>query len=141
MSGLPNEIYQVHSILDRYIVIHDAIFKFSLRKAIPIPGVFKPIDYGKHLGQLDALVSELQDIAKSTTNITTVQKNVFLQYIVALQDTMQFLRDMCRRLYEKSQGDLSSYTQRQYKSDVNKYEMLVKNYRELGTKLNAVIRK
>lgn len=140
MSGLPNEIYQVHSILDRYIIIHDTIFKFSLRKAIPIPGVFKPIDYRQHLRELDALGSELQDIAKSTTNITTVP-NVFQQFIEALQDTMQFLRDMCRRLYEKSQGDLQSYTQGQYKSDVTKYEMLVKNYRELGTKLNEAIRK
>jgi hypothetical protein len=140
MSGLPSEIYQVNSILDRYIVIHDAIFKFSLRKAIPIPGVFKPIDYWQHLRVLDALVSELQEIVESTTNITTVP-NVFQQYIGALQGTMQFLRDMCRRLYEKSHGDLRSYTQGQYKSDVTKYEMLVKNYRELGTKLNEVIRK
>jgi hypothetical protein len=64
MSGLPSEIYQVNSILDRYIVIHDAIFKFSLRKAIPIPGVFKPIDYWQHLRVLDALVSELQEIVE-----------------------------------------------------------------------------
>ena len=51
MSGIPNEIYQVYSILNRYIVIHDAIFKFSLRKAIPIPGVFKAIDYGLRKNQ------------------------------------------------------------------------------------------
>ncbi|MEK6692627.1 MAG: hypothetical protein AABY44_04285 [Nitrospirota bacterium] len=139
MSELPNEMYQVHSILERYVVIHDKIFKFSLRKAIPIPGLFKPIDYGQHFRELDSLISALEQLAISTSNKAGIP-NVFQQYVTALLKTMQFLRDMCRRLYDKSQGDLQSYKMGQYKSDVTRYEGLVEKYRSLGSTLNESIR-
>jgi hypothetical protein len=140
MSELPNEIYQVHSILERYVVIHDKIFKFSLRKAIPIPGLFKPIDYGQHFRELDSLISALEQLAIPSSNKAGIP-NVFQQYATALLKTMQFLRDICRRLYDKSQGDLQSYTMDQYKSDVTTYEGLVEKYRSLGSTLNESIRK
>ncbi|HBR16579.1 MAG TPA: hypothetical protein DD725_03070, partial [Deltaproteobacteria bacterium] len=53
---------------------------------------------------------------------------------------MRFLRDMCKRLYDKSQGDLQSYTMDQYKSDVAIYERLVDKYSSLGSALNQYIR-
>jgi hypothetical protein len=140
MSELPSEMYQVHTILERYVVIHDMIFKFSLRKAIPIPGLFKSIDYGQHRRELDSLVSALEQLANSTSNRAGVPI-VFHQYVAALLKTMQFLRNMCRRLYDKSQGDLRSYTMDQYKSDVTAYERLVEEYGELGSTLNEYIRK
>ena len=140
MSELPSEMYQVHAILERYVAIHDKIFKFSLRKAIPIPGLFKSIDYGQHRRELDSLVSTLEQLAISTSNRAGVPR-VFQQYVTALLKTMQFLRDMCRRLYDKSQGDLRSYTMGQYKSDVTTYEGLVEEYRALGSTLNEYIRK
>lgn len=140
MSELPSEMYQVHAILKRYVAIHDKIFKFSLRKAIPIPGFFKPIDYGQHFRELDSLVSALEQLAICTSNRAGVP-SVFHQYVTALLKTMQFLRDMCRRLYDKSQGDLQSYTMGQYKSDVTTYEGLMEKYRSLGSTLNEYIRK
>jgi len=140
MSELPSEIYQVHAMLDKYIAIHDKIFKFSLRKAVPIPGLFKPIDYGQHFRELDSLVSALEQLVISTSNKAGVS-SVFQQYVTALLKTMQFLRDMCRRLYDKSQGELQSYTMGQYKSDVTTYEGLVEKYRFLGSTLNEYIRK
>jgi len=139
MSDLPSEMYQVHAILERYVAIHDKIFKFSLRKAIPIPGIFKPIDYGQHFREIDSLVSILEQLAISASNRAGVP-SVFQQYLTALLETMQFLRDMCRRLYDKSQGDLQSYTMRQYQSDVTTYEGLVEKYRSLGSTLNEYIR-
>ncbi|MBU4372419.1 MAG: hypothetical protein KKH02_00040 [Proteobacteria bacterium] len=140
MSELPSEMYKVHAILERYVAIHDKIFKFSLRGAIPIPGLFKPIDYGQHHRELDSLVSELEQLATSTSNRDGVPI-VFQQYVTALLKTMQFLRNMCRRLYDKSQGDLRSYTMDQYKSDVATYEGLVEEYGALGSTLNEYIRK
>jgi len=140
MSELPSEIYQVHEILDRYIAIHDKIFKFSLRKAIPIPGIFKSIDYGQHFKELGSLVSALEQVADATSNGAGVP-SVFQQYVTALLKTMQFLRDMCKQLHDKSQGDLQSYSMQQYKSDVAIYERLVEEYRSLGSALNDYIRK
>jgi hypothetical protein len=140
MSELPDEMYQVHEILDRYITIHDKIFKFSLRKAIPIPGIFKPIDYDQHFRELGSLVSALEQVANSASN-KTGGTNIFQHYVTALLKTIRFLRDMCKQLYDKSQGDLQSYSMQQYKSDVAMYERLVKEYCSLGLALNEYIRK
>ena len=38
----------VNDILSRYILIHDQIIKFSIRKLIPIPGLFKAIPFCTH---------------------------------------------------------------------------------------------
>jgi len=140
MAELPGEMYQVQTILDRYIAIHDNIFKFSLRKAIPIPGVFKAIDFGQHFRELDSLTSELEHLAISTNNRARVP-SAFQEYVAALLKTIQFLRDMCKRLYDKSEGDLQSYKMNQYKADVAMYEGLVDKYRLLGSALNEYIRK
>ncbi|MFH1821567.1 MAG: hypothetical protein ABH852_03900 [Methanobacteriota archaeon] len=140
MTQIPDEMYQAHTILERYVEIHDKIFKFSWRKAIPIPGLFKPIDYAQHLRELDSLASELKQLVISISSRTEVP-DVFHKFIAALLETIQFLRDMCRRLYDKSEGDLRSYTMNQYNSDVATYEELVNKYRLLGSALNEYIRK
>ena len=46
----------VNDILSRYILIHDQIIKFSIRKLIPIPGLFKAIPFCTHENDLDALL-------------------------------------------------------------------------------------
>jgi hypothetical protein len=140
MSELSSEIYQVHEIFNRYISIHDKIFKFSLRKAIPIPGIFKTIDYGQHFRDLGSLVSALEQIADPASSRAGVP-SFFQQYVAALLKTMLFLRDMCKQLHDKSQGDLQSYSMQQYKSDVATYERLVEKHRSLGIALNDYIRK
>lgn len=139
MFELPNEIYQTHEILEKYIVIHDKIFKFSWRKAIPIPGLFKPINYGQHADDLDFLASALEEIISKVEKKADVP-DMFVQYITALFNTIKFLSHMCNRLYYKSQGDLQSYTLDQYNSDMAIYERLVDNYRSLGTELNQYTR-
>ena len=140
MSELPSEIYKVHEILNRYIAVHDKIFKFSLRKVVPIPGLFKSIDYGQHFGELGSLVSALERVVNSTSNRADVP-GVFQRYASALIKAMQSLRDMCKQLHDKSQGDLQSYTAHQYKSDVAIYDKLVEEYRSLGSTLNEYIRR
>ena len=140
MSELSSKIYQVHEILDSYIAIHDKIFKFSLRKAIPIPGIFKSIDYGQCFRDLGSLISALEQVADPASNRAGLP-SVFQQYVAALLKTMLFLREMCKQLRVKSQGDLQSYSMQQYKSDVAIYERLVEEYRSLGSALNDYIRK
>ena len=49
----------VNDILSRYILIHDQIIKFSIRKLIPIPGLFKAIPFCTHENDLDALLGFL----------------------------------------------------------------------------------
>ena len=52
MPDLPEELIRANAILREYVAIHDAIFKFSWRKAIPIPGLFKATDFVAHFRDL-----------------------------------------------------------------------------------------
>jgi hypothetical protein len=140
MNKIPDEIYQAHTILERYVVIHDTIFKFSWRKAIPIPGIFKPIDYGQHAEELNALASALQQIIITIANKTDIP-DVFQKFVAALFETIKFLRDICTRLYHKSEGDLQSYPMNEYKADMARYEDLVNRYHSLGSAVNEYIYK
>ena len=63
MPDLPEELIRANTILGEYVAIHDAIFKFSWRKTLPIPGLFKTTDFGSHFRDLDRLASKLAAIS------------------------------------------------------------------------------
>jgi hypothetical protein len=65
MPDLPDELIRINAVLHEYIAIHDAIFKFAWRKAIPIPGLFKPTDFGAHVKDLSRLASKLTAISSA----------------------------------------------------------------------------
>lgn len=43
--------WNVNDLLSQHVAIHDDIFKTSICHAIPIPGIFKAIYFGAHLGK------------------------------------------------------------------------------------------
>ena len=139
MADVPDEMTRVHTILEEYVTIHDAIFKFSWRKAIPIPGLFKAIDYGRHFNELSRLGAELEALS-SALNAKPEVPEVFSRYTEALLQTIQLLRQMCGQLHEKSQGEFETYSMSEYNSDVKRYEGLVSKYHALGTALNKYMR-
>lgn len=140
MTEIPNEMYQLHSILERYISIHDKIFKFSFKKALPIPGIFKDINFGKHFRELDSLASSLDHLIILKSNKTGIPE-VFQQYTQALLKAIKFLRDICARLDDMSKGDLKDYKWKQYKADLDQYHVIVERYRKFGSALNEYIHK
>lgn len=130
----------MHEILNRYIKIHDDIFKTSIRRIIPIPGIFKAINYGQHQEDLYNLSKSLQK------NILKINENtkfaiILKEYGEALLNTIKMLHDICEKLYQKSQGDLSSYSKGQYMADLNNYNYLIENYQSIGISLNQLIAK
>lgn len=70
MDDLIRKSFDVRDILTQYTKIHNDIFKSSLRRIIPIPGVFKAIDFGKHYGSLSELRERYLHIQKSSTKQT-----------------------------------------------------------------------
>jgi hypothetical protein len=140
MPGLPEELTKVHAILGKYIAIHDAIFKFSWSKTLPIPGLFKAIDYGGHVKDLGRLASKLAAIS-SALKAASGSLEVFQQYTAALLEAVQALREICGHLYEKSQGDLSTYSMAEYNANRKTYEGLVNKYVALGVALNRHMRR
>lgn len=139
MSELSDKMNQVDNILEGYLAIHDKIFKFSLRKVIPIPGIFKPTNYDQSIKELDSLIFTLERVSISKNNNPKII-NLYQQYITALKKTIRFLRNICGRLNDKSHGDLQGYTIDKYKSDVDTYKGLVGRYQFLESTLNEYLR-
>ena len=139
MPDLPKELIQANSILGEYVAIHDAIFKFSWRKALPIPGFFKATDFGVHFRELDRLASQLAAISSALKAESGALEGSH-QYMAALLEAIQALREICGRFYEKSQGDLSKYRMAEYTANLKTYEGLMNKCQELGVALNQHLR-
>jgi hypothetical protein len=129
----------MNAILSEYVAIHDAIFKFSWRKTLPIPGLFKATDFGAHFRDLNRLASKLAAISAALKAESGSLEGSH-QYTAALLETIQALREICRRFYEKSQGDLSKYPMVEYNANLKDYEALVNKCQELGIALNQRLR-
>jgi hypothetical protein len=132
MNKQSDNLILVNEILKEYVAIHDQIFKPSLKKSVNIPGFFKPIDFGTHFKDLDALSNELKEITVSIDQED--QRSVFQEYVNALLIAIEKLRDLCENLLAKSKGD--SYSMEEYKADLASYQGLVAEYRTVGSKLN-----
>jgi hypothetical protein len=139
MSDLPDELIRANTILDEYVSIHDAIFKFSWRKALPIPGFFKATDFGTHVRDLGRLASELAAITLALKAESGSLEGSH-QYTASLLEAVQALREICGRFYEKSQGDLSKYPMAEYNANLKTYEGLMNRCQELGAALNQRLR-
>ena len=135
MPDLPEELIRANAILGEYVVIHDAIFKFSWRKTVPIPGIFKATDFGAHFKDLGRLASELTALSSALKGEPGSLEGSH-QYTAALLEAVQALREICGRFYEKSQGDLSKYPMAEYNANLKSYEGLMNKCQELGAALN-----
>ncbi|MGH7180659.1 MAG: hypothetical protein ACREJN_01635 [Nitrospiraceae bacterium] len=140
MPDLPDELIRINAILHEYVAIHDAIFKFAWRKAIPIPGLFKPTDFGAHFKDLSRLVSKLTALSLALKADLGALEGV-QQYAAALLEAVQALRGICGRFYEKSQGHLSKYPMGEYNADLKVYEGLLNKCQEFGIALNRQMHK
>jgi hypothetical protein len=119
MPDLPNELIRVNKILHDYTAIHDAIFKFSWRKALPIPGLFKPTDFGAHVKDLSRLASKLTTLSSALKADSEALEGSH-QYAAALLEAVQALREICGRFYEKSQGNPGKYPMAEYNADLKR---------------------
>ena len=139
MPDLPDELIRTNAILGEYVAIHDAIFKFSWRKTLPIPGLFKATDFGAHFKDLDRLASKLTAISAALKTESESLEGSH-QYTAALLEAIRALREICRRFYEKSRGNLGKYPMAEYNANLKTYEDLMNKCQELGVALNQRIR-
>lgn len=138
MPDPPEELIRANAIHGKCVAIHDAIFKFSWRKTLPIPGLFKAIDYGAHSKDLGRLASKLAAIS-SALKAESGSLEAY-QYTAALLEAVQALRQICRRYHEKSQGNVNKYPMAEYNANLKTYEGLMNKCQALGVALNRRIR-
>ena len=103
------------------------------------PGLFKATDFEAHFRDLDRLASKLAAIS-SALKAESGSLDGSHQYMAALLEAIQALREICGRFYEKSQGDLSKYPMAEYNANLKTYEGLMNKCQELGAALNQRLR-
>lgn len=140
----------VNDILSRYIVIHNQIMKFSVRRILPIPGLFKAIPYCTHehslatllgdLAAVDGRISELLTGLPESAQAEGEFVGVLAQYATALTDTISQLHDISAELCSKSRGK-GHYPYRRYRRDMDSYQESVEHYLRIGQQLNTLHRR
>ena len=141
--------WNANDLLSQYVAIHDDIFKTSIRHTIPIPGIFKAIDFGAHLGKIENIIPELENcdskIKLVVENLSGQEReylDLLSQYVGALIETVSHLKIVVSALYAKSQSFVNSnYDWKNYKSDLAKYEQSVQDYLVIGGRLNELFEK
>ena len=136
----------VNEILSRYIEIHDAVFKFSLRKIIPFPFIFKPIDFGhlqsgaeQILSQLEKCNQQINSLIESLTQKERDFAHFLSEYCVTLIETVSLLRGILHQLHLKSQGS-GKYILTEYNRQCDLYKNAVDKYSAMGNRLNELYR-
>ena len=142
-------LWNADDLLSQYVAIHDDIFKTSIRHTIPIPGIFKAIDFGAHLRKIENIIPELENcdskIKLVVENLSGQEReylDLLSQYVGALIETVSHLKIVVSALYAKSQSFVNSnYDWKNYKSDLAKYEQSVQDYLVIGGRLNELFEK
>jgi hypothetical protein len=134
----------VGELLGRYVVIYNVLFGFSFRKIIPIPGLFKPIDFPGYTAELIVLADELVEVGNGFDNpLQSVSgprpddqlRNALRDYAVELTNTVVLLQTLCEQLSLKTQNPFA-YSWQAYKANLEEYRASIERYKVLGHQLN-----
>tara|TARA_B100000508_G_scaffold140388_1_gene141226 strand:+ start:235 stop:711 length:477 start_codon:yes stop_codon:yes gene_type:complete len=138
--------WKVHSLQTVYVAVHDDLFKFSLRKIIPIPGIFKPINFEKSEQKLGELIAALEKCKEEALDLEKekleqlefLHMQLLVDFIHALNETLGLLLQVAGGLKKKATGFKGSdYSLGDYNQDLASYEKSVTEYRRIGVALNG----
>lgn len=143
MSSLNAIARNLNDSLTDYTNIHDKIFKKSLRKSIPIPFLFKAINFQELEQQLQAIHIDLSiyktqvDDIRQTGSEDASKCNTFIEYVEKLMYAVQLLQGITHNLWLKSEGD-NSYKVNDHTELIKRYEKAVDAYYSLGDSMNSI---
>ncbi len=138
--------FEVGLLLDEYIKVHDYLLGTSVRRILPIPSIFKPIDFQKSkdkllliIQRLDFNKEQVESIPSETlTGSEREAKKILIEYVDKLSSAIMQLVDVCTLLLSQAAGISVSF--KNYKEEMAKYDKLVHDYAEAGTKLNSFMK-
>jgi hypothetical protein len=136
-------VVRINALLTQYIEIHDVAFKFSLRKIIPLPFIFKAIDFDSLCYQPEKIKTELNTCNQQICYLIEngLNKNRFTyflsEYCQALVVAVSLLRGILHQLYLKSQHSCE-YTWGKYDEQIKLYDKAMNKYTTMGNDLNRL---
>jgi len=135
---------RINNLLSEYIIIHDEVFKFSWRKIIPLPFIFKVINFHDLHEKADEILNNLEkcndDISRILSEVSDKESRFahFLsEYCLALTNTVSLLKEMLYQLYLKSKNS-GDYSLSKHNSLSKEYDKAVKKYYSMGNRLNEL---
>ncbi len=136
----------VNDLLTRFVAIQREMANLPWWRHLPVPGLFRAIDFSEHERSLVALLSEMGDVRNRISQLRdsgtiSTREAEFLDalhaYASALQQAVEALREISRKLHLRSQGS-ASYDWASYKEDHTELAALERNYISLGGHLNVL---
>lgn len=105
--------------------LHDEVFHTSFWRSLPIPGVFRPINFAKHTLELPFRVVRLRHVCEQYNSLEQDDipidwddvDRVFNTLCSKLEEAIKSLYTICSNLYEKAYNDIP-YSMATYKVDV-----------------------
>jgi hypothetical protein len=136
---------KVNDLIKEYVKIEDDLFKPSFRKSIPIPGIFKPVDYVSHMKRLLEMEDELEEARHLIRSMKPGNETSEGQFLITLRayssaflDAMVELKRICGRLDDESKK--RTYPKKEYEEDAKGLRKLEMKYFEIGRKLNEQLK-
>ena len=139
-AGVQESARQVDALLQRYLKIHDDVFRLPFKKIVPISFLFKPRDYRSHYENLYLILEELAEIIGSLRAATerNDQYAIALKaYAEALVESVLILRAICGSLHDKNNDNLMPYNKSHYAFDLKQYRLATRKHRDLAKPLRA----
>lgn len=133
-------------VFAKYRHLHQQGLQAPWWKSLPIPYIFKPINFEKlttDLGKLSLIMSnkitEINLLTKdeSATDVESRFAQGLLKYCETINTSMVILQKIYQRLFEKSKGKRGTpYPMSEYKEDLHTYQESVRVQKSIGYALN-----
>lgn len=108
---------------------------------IPIPGIFRAIDFDRHRRALGALAQGLEIVRDrlGSDALPAELADALARYCDALMNAIVHLERICYRLAGRKH-EPRSYVEQDYKAHIREYEKAVIEYRSKGEHVNRAFR-
>lgn len=135
---------KINNLLSEYVIIHDEVFKFSWRKIIPLPFIFKAINFhdlhekaAKILTNLEQCNDDVSRMLSEAPDQESRFAHFLSEYCLTLTNTVSLLKEMLCQLYLKSENS-GDYNLSKHNSLSKEYDEAIKKYYSMGNRLNEL---
>jgi hypothetical protein len=150
MSVLLKLVYDTNLLRQRYVEIHENLFRLSLGRLVRRSGASAGPDYGAQAERLGRLIQDLQSVrdqlgqldeGKLSHRTGRELRNTLADYTVALEDSIRKLQFICERNLKQQQGvaAFKDYSLGDYRLDRIAYDDAIQHHKRLGLRLNQLL--
>lgn len=134
----------VSGLQDEFGRAVDEVFRFSLRRLIPIPGIYKPADFKSGiyvseyvLFKLDDATGAIASMRAQCDEIESSYLDLLSEYVTKFGQSVQLFKEMLERLDRKASDPAFDYPKSEYDGDLLVYEDAVRRHWSVGDRLTG----